>query len=108
MKSGQGVSRRWVLAGLLAGAATPVWAEAPKTSPLPRRRGETEPRVAIDANKLIDAAKLGGAVGYVVADAKTGQVLEEVSGDLAQPPASVAKVMTTLFALEHLGAAIAL
>lgn len=100
-----GISRRVLLGGLLAGVAVPGWAEAPATSPLPRRRGDGgASRTAIkDASGLIEAAKLGGAVGFVVADAATGAVLEAVNADLAQPPASVAKAITALYALEHLG-----
>ena len=96
-------SRRWILGGLLAGAAAPVWAEAPLTSIRPVRRGEKAPVDVPDAQGLIEAAKLGGTLGYVVADLETGRVLEGLNTDLAQPPASVAKAMTTLFALEKLG-----
>ena len=96
-------SRRWVLGGMLAGAAAPVWAEAPLTSIRPRRRGAA---VIVDvpgAQGLVEAAKLGGTLGYVVADLATGRVLEGMNPDLAQPPASVAKATTALFALEKLG-----
>ena len=96
-------SRRWILGGLLAGAAAPVWAEAPLTSIRPVRRGAKAPVDVPDAQGLIEAAKLGGTLGYVVADLATGRVLEGLNTDLAQPPASVAKAMTTLFALEKLG-----
>ena len=96
-------SRRWVLGGVLAGAAAPVWAEAPLTSIRPRRRGGAAAVELPAAQALIEAAKLGGAVGYVVADLATGRVLEGMNADLPQPPASVAKAMTTLFALEKLG-----
>lgn len=101
------ISRRWVLGGLLAGAAAPVWAEAPLTSPRPQARPWSEAGAAArdlpDAGPLIAAARLGGAVGYVVAEAASGRVLEARQGDLAQPPASVAKTITALYALERLG-----
>ncbi|NJM81887.1 MAG: D-alanyl-D-alanine carboxypeptidase/D-alanyl-D-alanine-endopeptidase [Tabrizicola sp.] len=42
-------------------------------------------------------------VAFVVADAKTGAVLEARAADERLPPASVAKTMTSLFALEKLG-----
>lgn len=99
----QKVSRRWVLGALASGVALPVFAEAPATSLLPRPRGEKARVVPQDASALIAAAKLGGAVGYLVADAVSGQVLEAVQGDLHLPPASVAKTITTLYALEKLG-----
>lgn len=102
-------SRRGVLAGLLAGAAAPLWAEAPGIAPatslLPRRRGDggaarVEPA---RAEALIAAAKLGGSIGFVVADARTGAVLEAHDPDLRQPPASVMKAMTAAYALDRLG-----
>ena len=96
-------SRRWILGGLLAGAAAPVWAEAPLTSIRPVRRGAVVAGDVPSAQGLVEAAKLGGSIGYVVADLATGRVLEGLNPDLAQPPASVAKAMTTLFALEKLG-----
>lgn len=99
------VTRREVMALMLAGVAGPVLAEAPATSLLPRRRGEGR-RVAarVEApGRLVAEAALGGAVGYVVADAATGRVLEGEAADLALPPGSVAKAITALYALERLG-----
>lgn len=97
------ISRRLVLGGLLAGVAAPVWAEAPLTSIRPVRRGAKAVADVPAAQGLIEAAKLGGTLGFVVADLATGRVLEGMNPDLPQPPASVAKAMTTLFALEKLG-----
>ncbi len=104
------LSRRSLLAGLLAGAAGPVWAEALAASPVPHRRpGATKaavsPRTVSSkpAQALIEAASLGGVVGFVVADAATGLVLESVNATLGLPPASVAKTMTALYALDALG-----
>ncbi|WP_248633641.1 D-alanyl-D-alanine carboxypeptidase/D-alanyl-D-alanine endopeptidase, partial [Cereibacter changlensis] len=48
-------------------------------------------------------ARLGGSIGFVVADANTGEVLEQSDGALPLPPASVAKAVTALYALEALG-----
>ncbi|OJY30153.1 MAG: D-alanyl-D-alanine carboxypeptidase/D-alanyl-D-alanine-endopeptidase [Rhodobacterales bacterium 65-51] len=98
-------TRRFVLGGLLAGAATPLWAEAPATSLLPRRRGDggavrAQPQ---SAGQLVEAAKLGGAVGFIVADAVTGAVIEARDADQAMPPASVLKSVTAAFALDRLG-----
>lgn len=103
------ISRRMMLAGLLAGAAFPVAAEVMDTSPRPvARGGKAAARVAagpLDASDLIAAAKLGAAsVAYVLLDARTGAVLEAREPDLALPPASVAKAVTSLYALEKLGA----
>lgn len=96
------LTRRGVLAGLLAGAAGAAWAEAPLVSLRPRPRGAVTPDAAAAA--LVTAAKLGGRLGYIVADAATGRVLEAVEETVELPPASVTKVMTALFALEKLGA----
>ncbi len=80
------------------------------SSPRPMARGgkalqgsavATKPR--IDAEGLIAEAKLGGAVAFVLMDARTGTVLEARDPDLLLPPASVAKAVTALYALDRLG-----
>lgn len=100
------ITRRLVLGGLVAGAALPAWAEGLVSSPrpVPRAGRAAERPGASDAEALIAAAKLGGAVAYVVADARTGAVLEARDADLSLPPASVAKAVTALYALDRLGA----
>ncbi len=99
------IDRRLFLAGLMAGAALPAWAEVIDRSPRPVPRGGA-PKVAggTGAEALIEAAKLGGTVAYVLADAATGAVLESREATTRLPPASVAKAITALFALEKLGA----
>ena len=98
------LSRRGLLVGILAGAvARPLWAEAPLTSPHPKPRPGS-PDTAADADRLVQAAKLGGVVAYAVADLASGAILESAGPDTAVPPASVAKTVTTLYALEKLGA----
>ncbi len=102
----QGVSRRVLLGGMAAFALpTALRAEAPLASPLPRRRGDggATRREVQDPASLIDAAKLGGAVGFVLADAVSGAVLEAHAPNLPQPPASVTKAITALYALDRLG-----
>ena len=103
------ISRRYVLTGLLAGLASPALtspalAEVMNSSPLPVPRGGRPRADGPDAEKLIAAAKLGGTVSYALADAATGTLLESRMADTALPPASVAKAITALFALEKLGA----
>ncbi len=105
------ITRRFMVAGLLAGAALPVWSEAVwgeavSVSPRPVRRPErgASGASASEIEGLIAAAKLGGTVGFVVADAATGAVLDARSPDAALPPASVAKAVTALYALDRLGA----
>ena len=96
------LGRRLVLTGLLAGVAAPSWAEVakPRLRPKPRAGKRVDDRAG---SRLVDAAKLGGAVGYCVADMATGQVLEASGADVAMAPASVTKAVTALFALEKLG-----
>ena len=96
------VTRRGVLGGLLAGAALPAWGE--NIRPMPRPSSGAAAATAVSAaGDLVAAAKLGGVTGYIVADVKTGRVLEQVNADAPVPPASVAKTITSLFALEKLG-----
>ncbi|MGL4236879.1 D-alanyl-D-alanine carboxypeptidase/D-alanyl-D-alanine endopeptidase [Tabrizicola sp.] len=105
------ITRRMMLAGLLAGVAVPAVAEIMNSSPRPVPRpglAGAKPAAASasagDVSALIAAAKLGGEVAYVLADAKTGAVLAARQPDLALPPASVAKAVTALYALDRLGA----
>lgn len=106
------LSRRAMLAGAVSTLATATFAEAPLRSLRPvARAGEvaeapipsTRPQARPDTESLIAQAGLGGTVGFVVADAQTGEVLEAINGDVAQPPASVTKAVTALYALEALG-----
>ncbi len=99
-----------MLAGLMAGAAAPVLGEVMDSSPRPMARGgkavqgtAVVVRTPIDAAGLIAEAKLGGAVAFVLMDARTGAVLEARDPDLLMPPASVAKAVTALYALDKLG-----
>ena len=52
---------------------------------------------------MLDQTGFSGDVGWAVSDVKTGLPLEAVGGDRRLPPASVAKALTTLYALETLG-----
>ncbi|OCX64495.1 D-alanyl-D-alanine carboxypeptidase/D-alanyl-D-alanine-endopeptidase [Thioclava sp. SK-1] len=54
-------------------------------------------------SSLIAAANLGGDVSFVVADARTGQVLESSNAGKPMAPASTAKALTSIYALETLG-----
>ena len=81
---------------------------APLGSPVPLLRpdgaGEAPRRAAVaSAQELVAAARLDGQVGFVVAEARTGRVLEAMQPDLPLPPASVNKAITALYALESLG-----
>lgn len=100
-----------MMAGLLAGIAAPALAEAPGLAParslFPRRRGDggAAPRQLATPDRLIAAAKLGGSIGFVLADAQTGAVLEAHDPDSPLPPASVMKAVTAAYALDRLGPA---
>ena len=101
------VSRRFVLGGMLAGLAAPAFAEGLAVSPRPQARPSgtaTKARSAADPGALIEAAGLGGIVGYALADARSGQILEAMGEQQALPPASTAKAITALYALDRLGA----
>lgn len=103
------ISRRFFLGGAAAAAlANVAVAGAPSTSlrpqlrPVGLKRTAAIPR-APDAQSLIDAARLGGRVGYTVVDVGTGAVLETRNADAGFPPASVTKAITALYALDALG-----
>ncbi|WP_137701371.1 D-alanyl-D-alanine carboxypeptidase/D-alanyl-D-alanine endopeptidase [Marimonas lutisalis] len=104
-------SRRGFLGAALAGLAGPVLANPPATSLRPVLRpgaGNMPAKVASKsrvpgAGALIDEARLGGRVAFTVADARTGLILEKHDSGLAQPPASVTKAVTALYALDALG-----
>jgi D-alanyl-D-alanine carboxypeptidase/D-alanyl-D-alanine-endopeptidase (penicillin-binding protein 4) len=107
-------TRRGLLAGLMAAAAAPALAQAPGSSPrpLPRPGGggvaaSTLVRTpqAASADSLIEAARLGGRVSYAVFDRQSGALLEGRDEGRAQPPASVAKAVTAMYALDQLGTA---
>ncbi len=105
-------SRRGFLGAALAGlTAGPVLADAPGQSLRPVLRpgaGTAAARVASKrsvpgAAALIEAAQLGGRVSFAVVDTRTGEMLEGHDAGLSQPPASVSKAVTALYALDVLG-----
>lgn len=98
------VTRRSVLGGLMAGASWPAWANAPRTSLFPEPRPASVRRKgAGSVDELIAAAQLGGAVAFEVIDLQSGAIVESKSPLLRLPPASVAKAVTSLYALDKLG-----
>ncbi|WP_103334681.1 D-alanyl-D-alanine carboxypeptidase/D-alanyl-D-alanine endopeptidase [Pseudotabrizicola formosa] len=104
------ISRRQILGGALgglaAGVAWPVLADAPARSVRPMPRGVPVASLpATSAEVLIADARLGDAAvaSYVVMEAATGTVLEQREPEAPMPPASVAKSVTALYALDRLG-----
>lgn len=102
-------TRRWLLAGLAAGATSAAGA-ALAAPPLRSLRPEARPggggaRLLPSGRTLVERAKLGAAkVGFYAADAETGAVLDAMNPVLPMPPASVAKALTALYGLDRLGA----
>lgn len=99
------LSRRFLLAGLTASLASPALIHPALAEPMARSlRPPPRPGARpTGAARLVQAAKLGGVTGYVLLDAKTGALIEGDNADAPVPPASVAKAITALYALEKLG-----
>jgi D-alanyl-D-alanine carboxypeptidase/D-alanyl-D-alanine-endopeptidase (penicillin-binding protein 4) len=98
------ISRRSFLSFLAASAAIPGCAAAPDTSTRPTvRPADHFKRGVPGPEQIIAEAKLGGKVCFAVADARTGKLLEGGRASEALPPASVAKALTALYAMETLG-----
>lgn len=101
------LSRRGVISGLLASAiAGSAAAGAPQSSLRPVLRG-ARPSAASPSgppvDTLVDKTRLSGRVSFAVSDAATGEVLEARGAAVGAPPASVAKAITALYALDVLG-----
>ncbi|WP_424940358.1 D-alanyl-D-alanine carboxypeptidase/D-alanyl-D-alanine endopeptidase [Aliiroseovarius sp. S253] len=97
-------SRRAFLAGLGASAASPAIANAPATSLFPNPKpGDYAKKSLPSVEALAAEAGLGGKIGFMVADALSGEVLEVHNPVLPLPPASVAKAITGAYALSVFG-----
>lgn len=97
-------TRRAILAALAASVASPALARAPERSlrPVLRPKQGVKPKRP-SADQLVDAAGLTGTAAFAVADVRTGKLLESRAATALVPPASVAKVVTGLYALQTLG-----
>lgn len=98
--------RRSFLLGLGATAlASRGLAGAPSASlhPVARPASVRAAATSAGAADLIAKARLTGTLSYAVADVKSGKVHETHNPTLAQPPASVIKTITALYALETFG-----
>ena len=79
-------------------------ADAPLQSLRPVLRGEEFYKRAVrDVDVIQRGEKLSGKVAFAVADANTGEWLECDHEHLGLPPASTAKAITALYALDALG-----
>lgn len=92
------MKRRDFLGGVLAGLPLAAYGEVRP----PARAGRPVPVLSADA--IINQHGIGNKTGFVVLDLATGRVLEQHNPTLDQPPASVAKAITSLYADAHLPA----
>ncbi|KAJ56400.1 D-alanyl-D-alanine carboxypeptidase [Actibacterium mucosum KCTC 23349] len=98
------VTRRFVLAGLAAGFAEGALAEPLTRSLIPKARPrDFLRRGAPGVERLLAEAGISGKVGFAVADARTGALLETHNPLLQLPPASTAKAITAAYARAALG-----
>ena len=94
----------------LAGSAALVFGSGSQAATLDRSlrpvaRGGNPGADQVDlVETLVSQANLRGSVSCAVARIEDGQILEQHKGREALPPASVAKAVTALYALEALGA----
>ena len=86
------LSRRDVLRGLAASTAVASLGHG----------AVAQTRIA-SGEALVQAAGLSGDVAFVVADLRTGQILESRKPGHAMPPASALKSITSMYGLETLG-----
>jgi len=93
------LTRRAMLLGAASSLATAAVAEAPLTSMRPLSRTPAQDVIT----RLVADAGLSGTIGVQVMDLQSGEVLEDIDARSSQPPASVTKAFTALYALENLG-----
>ena len=100
-------SRRAALTALLSSVATLGFAQAPVVSKRPVARpvrvGQVTPEMRQSLAQVVANSGVAGRVGIVIADAATGEVIDQHDADVMQPPASVTKSVTALYALDSLG-----
>lgn len=91
--------------GATASVLAQVAVAAPPLASLrPLARGSDHFKKSVDGGEaIVSAAKLNGRVCFAVADATTGLRLEGSNSRVGTPPASVAKAITALYALDTLG-----
>lgn len=95
------ISRRWMLGALAAGVAMPVFAEAPAVALRPPPR-PVPPKLPTGA-EVVEAFGLPGKVSFALADVRSGEMIDVLRPAMRQPPASTAKALTAIYALNRLG-----
>lgn len=108
------LTRRFFLTAAAAALTTPpALANAPKSSLRPQARvlgglgsatGASGARAATSLKTILAKSGLSGQVACAVAEVADGKELESHAAEEALPPASVAKALTALYALDALGA----
>ena len=88
---------------LLMGAS--VLAGVPACANAPERSLRPALKPAAPVEGIVARAGLGGDLGFAVMDMGSGNLLEGQGANAGMPPASVAKAVTALYALDRLGAA---
>lgn len=86
----------------MASVASPVLAAAPAVSLRPKLRGAKLGQTDGFAD-LLRTSRVTGDIVFAVADANSGEILEAHNEGLGTAPASVAKSITALYALDVLG-----
>ncbi|MGB3245215.1 MAG: D-alanyl-D-alanine carboxypeptidase/D-alanyl-D-alanine-endopeptidase [Sulfitobacter sp.] len=100
------ISRRLFLtsAAAVALGARGAIAAPPEASLRPVLRGDDFHKRAVrSVEEIIRGHKLSGRVSFALADARTGKWLECENEQVGTPPASTAKAITALYALDALG-----
>ncbi|WP_245904733.1 D-alanyl-D-alanine carboxypeptidase/D-alanyl-D-alanine endopeptidase [Pseudoroseicyclus aestuarii] len=117
MAAGSRITRRALLAGGIGSIAGAALAEGPLRSLRPMARSgaapaistgpvvtDLRPQARLSLAGIIEEARLSGATSVAVADSNTGRILDAHADTLRLPPASVTKALTTLYAIDALGA----
>ncbi len=95
--------RRREFASLLASGAAAL--ALPACAGAPERSLRPLAKPAQSAATIAARAGLGGQTAYAVMDMASGAILDARAPEVPLPPASVAKTITALYALDRLGAA---
>lgn len=108
------LTRRGLLLGGLSLTASAAMAQAPLTALRPQARpgaaaaldarpSGMRPRLRDSTARFVEEARLGGRTSFVALDARSGEILDQHDAYTRLPPASVAKSITALYALDALG-----
>jgi len=98
------LNRRAILGLLLGGVAGGAFGQETMVSPIPKPRPlDLHKQGLPTGDALVERAGLSGEVAFAVAHVAQSEMLEPRGPLLRLPPASVAKTVTSLYALEHLG-----